>query len=356
MIPARNARLAPLFALAVFAAPVVAADEAPPLRVSGFVEGAYAGTTQSADGRITGNLYLSRHDTFALNAAMLKVERSAPSDRTGSGFVIEAMAGDHATPIRAAGLDLGQYADVVLAYGTMSFPASGVVVSAGKIATMLGNEVIETVANPNLSVGWQYVLLENFTDTGLDVAWTGASGWSARARLVNGWDVVTDNNHSKTVFGRLGWSGAESNAALFAYSGRELPDSVGGLRTGGELLAGTRLGSVALTLQLDAGREEALDANWSAAGLWARVPVRGSTELAVRAEVLDDTDGARTSGALGLPVNDGQTLYSVATTLAVRAAPGALIRPEMRWDRSDLPAFNGHREQWTVALGAAFTF
>lgn len=320
------------------------------------MEGAYAGSTQSADGRIAGNLNLSRHDTFALNAAMLKVERSAPTDRTGSGFVVEALAGDHATPIRAAGLDLGQYADVVQAYGTISFPGSGVVVSAGKMATMLGNEVIETVANSNLSVGWQYVLLEDFTDTGLDVAWTGASGWSARARLTNGWDVVTDNNHAKTVFGKLGWSGAVSNVALFAYSGRELPDSVGGLRSGGELLGGTKLGSVSLTLQLDAGHEEAFDADWQAAAVWARVPVRGSTELAVRAELLDDSDGARTSGAIGLPVNDGQTLYSVAATLAVRATPGALIRPEVRWDRSDLAAFNGHREQWTVALGAAFTF
>lgn len=356
MIPSRNAHFAPLFALAVLAAPVAAADEAPPLRVSGFVEGAYAATTQSADGRITGNLYLSRHDTFALNAAMLKVERSAPADRTGSGFVVEAMAGDHATPIRAAGLDLGPHADVVQAYGTISFPASGVVVSAGKMVTMLGNEVIETVANPNLSVGWQYVLLENFTDTGLDVAWTGGSGWSARARLVNGWDVVADNNHAKTAFGRLGWSGTESTLALFAYSGCEQPDSVGGRRSGGELLAGTRLGAVALTLQIDAGRESALDASWRAAGLWARLPVHAAADLALRAEWLDDVDGARTSGALGLPVNDGQTLVSLTGTLAVRATPGALIRPEVRWDRSDLPAFHGHREQWTVALGAAFTF
>lgn len=355
MTPSRGAGALLLVALVVVVAPRAAAGEAP-LRVSGFVEAAYAGSTRPAGGRITGNLYLSRHDTFALNAALLKVERSAPSDRAGTGFVVEAMAGDHATHIRAAGLDLGPTADVVQAYGTLSLPGSGVVVSAGKMATMLGNEVIESASNPNLSVGSQYVLLENFTDTGVDVAWAGAQGWSARARLVNGWDVVVDNNRRRTVFGRVGWSGGGRNVALFAYSGVEQPDSIGGRRSGAELLASATLGAASVTLQLDAGREETPDADWRAAGLWVRVPVRTAMDLTLRGDALDDADGARTSGAMGLPVNDGQTLLSLTATLGIRTVPGALVRPELRYDRSDLPVFDGHREQWTYALGAAFSF
>jgi hypothetical protein len=345
-----------LLTIAAFARPVSAAGEPPALHVSGFVEGAYAGATREADGRIVGNLYLSRYDAFALDAAMLRVERDAPSDRTGSGFVVEAMAGDHAAAVRAAGLDLGDHADLVQAYGTLSFPAAGLAASMGKMATMLGNEVIETVANPNLSVGYQYVLVEDFTDTGLDLAWAGSHGWSARARLVNGWDVVTDNNRAKTVFGRVGWAAGARSVAVFGYTGAELPGRVGGRRTGGELLAGDTIGAVSLTLQLDVGREEALGADWRAAGLWIRVPVRSAVDLAVRGDVLDDARGARTSGAMGLPVNDGQTLVSLAATLNLRAVPGALIRPELRYDRSDLPAFDGRKGQCSYALAAAFTF
>jgi hypothetical protein len=345
----------PLLLLAALAVPA-AAEDSPPVRVSGFVEGAYAGTTREVNGRIPGNLYLPHHDAFALSAAMFRVERAAPADRMGSGFVVEAMAGDHAGVVRAAGLDLGEHADVVQAYGVLSYPGAGFVVSAGKMATMLGYEVIESVSNPNLSVGSQYVFAEDFTDTGVDVSWAGRTGWSARARVANGWDVVTDNNSAKTVFGRLGWADSKHNVAIFGYSGVELPDSVGGRRSGAELLAGATVGSWSLALQLDAGREESLDASWRAAGLWVRIPVRKELEFALRADALDDPDGARTSGALGMPVHDGQQLVSVTGTLGVRLVPGALIRPEVRWDHSDLAAFGGHDDQWTCALGAAFTF
>jgi len=333
------------------------ADEPPvPLRASGFVEGGYAVASRALDGRVTGNLYLPRNDEFAFHAAALKLERPAPAGAPGSGFVVQAMAGGHAEVIRAAGLDLGPHADLVQAYAVMNLPAASLQVSAGKMATMLGNEVIESVANPNLSVGNQYVFVENFTDTGVDVAWSGPSGWSIRARAANGWDVVADNNRSKTVFGRLGWSDGARGVALFGYTGRELPDSVDGNRSGVELLANAPLGAASLTLQLDAGREEAFDAPWRAAGLWVRLPLSPDLDLACRADVLDDTDGARTSGALGYPSHGGQTLVSGTATLVVRAIPGALLRPELRYDRSSLPVFDGQRDQWTFAIGAAATF
>jgi hypothetical protein len=344
-----------LVAIASLTVPARAQDAAS-LRVSGWVEGAYAHATRDADRRIVGNLYLPRNDEFMFHAAAVKAERALPSDRNGSGFVIEAMAGGHAEVVRAAGLDLGSHADVVQAYGSIGFPAAGLVLSAGKMATMLGNEVIESVLNPNLSVGHQYVFLENFTDVGLDAAWTGPSGWSARARVANGWDVVTDNNERKTVFGKLGWAAERGSVALIGYTGAELPDSVEGQRSGLELLATARLGKVATTLQIDAGREEALDAEWRAAGLWVVIPLRENYDLAVRAEALDDVDGVRTSGALGFPAHGGQKLYGVTGTLAVRAIAGALVRPEIRYDRSDIAAFDGEKDQWTVALGAALTF
>jgi len=337
-------------------AAVAGAEEAPTPQANGFIETAYAFATRHPDGAIAGNFYLRDHDTFMLNAAMLRLSQAPPADRNGTGFTLVALAGREAGLVRAAGLDLGEHADITQAFGTVAFSHAGVQVSAGKMATMLGNEVIESVSNPNLSLGSQFVYVENFTDTGVDLAWAGAHGWSARARLVNGWDVVTDNNGRKTVFGKLGWSDATRSIAVLGYTGRELPDSVGGQRNGAELLASASLGKIAATLQVDAGREEALDASWSAAGLWLRTPLCPRLDLALRGDVLDDAIGARTSGALGFPTLARQTLVGATATLVIHAVPGALIRPELRWDHSDLPVFNGHTEQWTAALGMALTF
>jgi hypothetical protein len=349
-------RVTVVTALALLSTGAHAQESTSPLRVTGFVESAYAYSSRDLDRRIVGNLYLPRHDELALNAANIKVERLAPSDVTGTGFTIEAMAGTHASAVRAAGLDLGPYADVVQAYGVLGFPDTRLQVSVGKMATMLGYEVIQSTVNPNLSVGNQYVFVENFTDLGVDVSWTGTSGWSARARVVNGWDVVADNNEDKSVFGKIAWSRDANGVAVFGYTGSELPDSVGGHRSGVELIANTKLANVTTILQLDAGREEALDADWRAAGLWLVVPLREGLDLALRGDVLDDSQGARTSGALGFPTHTGQTLYSGTATLAVRSIAGALIRPELRYDRSDLPVFDGAEDQWTFALGAALTF
>jgi hypothetical protein len=327
-----------------------------PVVTHGFVQASFAHANRSLNGAIVGNLYLPRNDQFLLDAAAFTVQRAAPADRAGTGFLVEAMAGNHAATIHAAGLDVGPQEDLVKAYLVLGLPQQKLQVSVGKMATMLGYEGIESVGNPNLSVGSQFIYIENFTDLGADVAWTGSRRWSARARIVNGWDVVADNNQRKTVFGRVGWSDGTRGVALLGYSGSELPDSVGGLRSGVEMLANTRLASIQAAVQLDAGREEALDADWRAAGVWLQAPLRAGMDLALRGDVLDDAKGVRTSGVAGFPATTGQTLTSATATVLLRRIPDLLIRPELRYDRSTLDVFDGHREQWTIALGAAMTF
>jgi len=357
-----------LLALAVFALPSgaderaerdsneVAAGAPAPIRASGFIEMAYAVSSRGRDGRIVGDAYQPRHAEFMLSAAAVRLERTPPPHGNGAGFVIEAMAGEHATAVRAAGLDLGPNADLVQAFGSFGIPCAGLVVTAGKMATMLGHEVIESPANPNLSVGYTYLVLENFTDLGLDVAWAGMSGWSARARVVNGWDVAVDNNDARTVFGRLGWSDGPRSVAVLGYMGSESPDSIGGRREGLEFLASGKLGKVPVMLQLDAGREERLRAKWRAASVWLLLPLRQGAGLHLRGEVVDDFGGSRTSGVLGFPTHTGQTLAALTATLDIRSFAGALIRPEIRYDHSSIAAFADARHQWTMALGAALLY
>src|SRR5437762_3037645 len=130
----------------------------------------------------------------------------------------------------------------------------------------MGLEVIETVANPSLSEGNQFIYVENFTGTGLSVETKFNNYVDLQLRVINGWDQVSDNNSHKSFMGRVG---------LY-------PDAL------------TSLGVV---------------------GYW----------------------GAEEPGN-------------------IRAWPGAVVRPEVSYDRSTLQAFAGKKDQVTVALGVAYLY
>jgi len=78
--------------------------------------------------------------------------------------------------------------------------------------------------------------------------------------------------------------------------------------------------------------------------------------VAVRADYVNDKNGARTSGVLGFPTNTGHRFGSGTATLNLRAWPGAVVRPELRYDRSTLPAFDAGKDQLTAALAVVYIF
>ena len=78
-------------------------------------------------------------------------------------------------------------------------PETFVQFKAGKAATLMGIEVIEDVVNPNLSVGQQFVYVENFTHTFAGVAAKFSPALSAELHVLNGWDVTQDNNGRKST-------------------------------------------------------------------------------------------------------------------------------------------------------------
>ena len=98
-------------------------------------------------------------------------------------------------------------------------------------------------------------------------------------------------------------------------------------------------------LQGDYGQEEDLvgpgeNATWWGVGLWGTYDVTPAVGLALRGDYIDDKDGARTSGVLGFPANTRHKFGSATATLNIKAFPGALIRPELRYDRSNLPVYD----------------
>src|SRR6267143_6895214 len=154
------------------------ADPAPlgaGFKLTGFAEGSYAYSGRSVgDTTIVGRLYDRLQNRFMLNALAVVLDKPYDPAKFSAGFHTEVLVGQDATVIQSDGgfFNLGPQGDIPHLYGTLNVPTSsgnGLQFKVGRIPTLMGLEVIETVANPNWSEGNQFIYVENFTATGLSV-------------------------------------------------------------------------------------------------------------------------------------------------------------------------------------------
>jgi len=187
----------------------------------------------------------------------------------------------------------------------------------------------------------------------------------AQFRVINGWDQVADNNTHKSLMGRVGlYPDALTSIGLVGFWGPEEAVSNTANRYGVEGLLWRKLGKAAVWVQGDYGQEQAnaaladptQDAKWWALGVWVTNDFSSTVGLALRGDYVNDQNGARTSGVLGFSPNTGQKFGSGTATLNIRAWPNAVVRPELRYDRSTLQAFAGKKDQVTFALGVAYLY
>jgi hypothetical protein len=347
-----------------------------PVSISGFVTASYTYSANHTGQGIVGRFYDRFHDQIELNAAKLVAEHAVSTDKFDAGARVDLLFGQNAAVTKSSGLDLGNNGDVIQAFATINIPAGAgkyVQFKAGKMATLMGVEVIEDVANPNLSVANQFVYLENFTNTGLRLDAKPSATVDFELAVINGWDVVSDNNTKKSFMGRVGITpNALTTIGLLGYYGNEKPlDPVTGKtpsgdRYGAEVVVSQKVGSkAAVLLQGDYGEEKdalgaGAKAKWWGAGAWVTYDVSPVVTVAARGDYIDDKNGVRTSGVLGFPANAGQKFGSGTLTLNIKKWPNALIRPEVRYDHSNLAVFDDpaspKKDQISFALGASYLF
>ncbi len=339
-------------------------------KFSGYAEASYAYSTRSLKDAIPGRWYDRFQNQFELNAVKVALDRAYTATKLDAGFHVEALFGQNAAVTRSNGLDLGNEGDITQLFVTLNVPTpngNGFQLKAGKMVTLLGQEVLDAPSNANWSLGNQFVFLENVTNVGVSAEYRFNRYMDTQLRLINGWDVVQDNNNGKSVMGRVGfYPDSVSTIALLGYYGAEQPGTARPKRVGGELLLNRSLTDrLALSFQGDYGHDGAgpalpdstRAANWWGAGAWLTYQLVPAAQLALRGDYIDDVNGARTSGVLGFPVNTGQRLGSATATLNLKAWPHSLVRPEVRYDRSSLPtAFAGRQQQLSFALSVAFVY
>ncbi len=341
------------------------------LKLTGFAEASYACSGRSiGDSAIVGRLYDRFQNHFMLNALAVVLDRPYDPGKLSAGFHTELLLGQNATLIKSdlGGFNLGDQGDIPHLYVTLNVPTAsgnGVQFKVGRIPTLMGLEVIETIANPNWSEGNQFIYVENFTGLGVSVETKFSDHVDAQLRVINGWDVVHDNNTHKSLMGRVGiYPDALTSIGIVGFWGPEQPNDVTANRYGVEGLIWRKVGKAAVWVQGDYGKEQAnaalpdptQDAQWWALGGWVTYDLSSSLGLALRGDYVNDESGARTNGFLGFPANTGQKFGSATATLNIRAWPSAVVRPEVRYDRSTLAAFDGKKDQVTVALAVAYLY
>src|SRR5437870_7384483 len=342
-------------------------------KLSGFAGASYAYSGRSlGDTAIVGRLYDRLQNRFALNALAVVLDRPYDPAKFSAGFHTALLVGHDATVIQSNGPFAGAATpvpvDVPHLYVTLNDPTAsgnGLQLKVGRIPTLLGLEVIETYANPNWSEGNQFIYVENFTALGVSVETKFNNHLDAQFRLINGWDQVADNNGRKSLMGRVGiYPDAATSLGIVGFWGPEEANINNANRYGVEGLLWRKLGKAAVWVQGDYGKEQAnaalpdptKDAQWVALGGWVTYDFTSSVGLALRGDYVNDQDGARTSGVFGFPANAGQKFGSGTATLNIRAWPDAVVRPELRYDRSTLAAFAGKKDQVTFALAVAYLY
>jgi len=325
-------------------------------KLTGFAVGSYSYSGHSAGGTaIVGRLYDRLQNRFMLNALAVVLDKPYDPTKFSAGFHTEVLVGQDATVIQSDGgfFNLGPQGDIPHLYVTLNVPTSsgnGLQFKVGRIPTLLGLEVIETVANPNWSEGNQFVYVENFTATGLSVETKFNNYVDLQLRVINGWDQVADNNSHKSFMGRIGlYPDALTSLGIVGFWGPEEANNNTANRYGVEGLFWRKLGNAQLPVPTQ-------DAKWWAVGAWITNDFSPTLGLALRGDYVNDQNGARTSGAMGFPASTGHKFGSGTATLNIKTWPSAVLRPEVRYDRSSLPAFNGKKDQITVAMALAYLY
>ncbi|HTJ44171.1 MAG TPA: outer membrane beta-barrel protein [Kofleriaceae bacterium] len=328
---------------------------APAVEVHGFTSIAFSHNfNKTPDHSNPLRTFDTNSDTASIDVVELAVMRGV-SKADDLGFRVDAVAGSTIPRVEAAsGLfrdpATGQagYFDLQQAYASYK-PADAVTIDLGKFVTPIGYELIEGWDgwNDHYSHSYLFGYAIPFTHTGARVAYT-SGDLTYTAYVVNGWDNATTTNIGKTAGLNVLYVHGPATIAATYMGGKESD----GWRHIVDAVATIKLGDNAtIGANGDFGQGGAMSSQWYGGALYATYSPAAKVTLALRGEVFDDKDGARTGTA--------QTLEEGTATVQVHLSDDAHVRAEVRVDNSDQMVFGGNdpsKTQVTAAVNALAKF
>jgi len=274
--------------------------------------------------------------------------------------------------------------DVQQAYVTYNAPiGNGLVIDMGKFITHVGAELIDGYDgyNYNYSRSFLFGLAIPFTHTGIKATYAFNDMVSLMGMVANGWDIVTDNNDSKTLGAQLAVTPKDNVTILLNWAGGVEGDVAGDWRHILDIVIEVGLlDNLTVSLNADYGWEEnasfsdpGTDAEWWGVSGIVRYDVNNWFSLNVRGTFFDDNDGYRTIGMapdprVGFGTYDldldltgvDHELWSFTITPEIRINKNMVVRGEYRHDESNYNAFYEEGEvvdsQDTLAVNALVFF
>lgn len=300
-----------------------------------------------------------KDNSFYLNAVQLNLENLASKDRI-VGYHLELAAGND--------VQVYEGSPVGLQEGWVQFwmpVVQGLDIRVGKMATLVGYEVIESQLDNQYSRGLLFTKLQNFTQTGVRAALSIGDKLTATLGFSNGpnfgVDHFADNDHGKMVEMQLG---VKVTPDLFVNGTLLIGNDTEAISVGGapgdkfyvfDITAGWTLDKLVLGLNLDfvsaqlAGGTRAPGAGIA---MYAKYNMTDSFAPSIRVEYMNDQEG---NAGIGVPGEGGDGAKVVEFTLTgeFKIASLAIFRIELRHDASNDHIFfrDGNAAKGNTTLG-----
>jgi hypothetical protein len=343
--------------------------------IHGFASGAYIWNfNDPSTGFNNGRVFDTQHNTFSLDVAeIVFVNDATEESRAGYrldlayGFRIPALTTSAGTFVTG-----GDEIDVQQAHVSYLAPVgNGLSLMFGKMITNLGAEVIEgyDLYNWNYSHSYLFGFAIPFTHTGLHLQYPVNDMLTLKAMLVNGWDIVDDNNNQKTY--HLAASITPMEGANLTINWIDGAEQVGNEHSGRkviDLVASLSLmDSLSLMLNYDYGWEQGMgnvhageDAIWKGLAAYARYQMNEACALNLRYEFFGDDEDFRLGAGTAL-LGQEIDVWEITVTPEYKVTDHFVVRPEYRHDKSDDNIFTdanapARSSQDTIALNVLYAF
>ncbi|MCU1347617.1 MAG: outer membrane protein assembly factor YaeT precursor [Acidobacteria bacterium] len=278
-----------------------------------------------------------RANELSLNLVQLQMTQAVSAEQP-LGYTLAVVAGDGDEVVHAGSEPRHVY-QASVAWRLKS----GIVVEGGIYPSHIGLEGFYSKDNWNYTRSWLGEL-SPYYQAGVKASYAFDSHWSAQVHLLNGWQVIHDNNGGKSIGTQLAYSGGPVSGSLntFVDTDRKFVDVVALY----EIRGGLQLGASA-----DAGTDHGT--RWNGIGGYARYRFDDRHALALRAERFNDPRNAISGTA--------QRLREATLTYEVRPREHLILKLEGRYDRStaDVFAAAGDRrtnDQLLALAGVVVTF
>ena len=336
------------------------------LAVNAFVSTAYQyNSNRPATGATSYRVFDFNDNSFNLDVAELVVQIAA-SKPNDAGFRVDFAAGNSIPQITKTQDQNAAQFDLQQAFASYIAPlGSGLRFDVGKFVTHMGYELIEGYDgyNDNYSRSILFGYAIPFTHTGVKASYAFSSKVAGMIEVVNGWDLLRDNNRSKSVGAQLTLTPAAPLTVFLNWiGGAELENDNHTNRNVFDLVAIVKpTKSLTLGVNGDYGTENGTsavnpgsDATWKGIAGYATLAMTSKFSVALRGETFHDEDGVR------LGTGTKATLSEVTFTPAYKFTDHVVLRGEVRYDTANQPILTKRGtfadKQTTIGANVIFVY